>query len=764
MALADQGIQHSHRRPIHPLNSQQPKKNQQDSGALQKLRQELEEAAAAAAAKGASSSSLASLSGGGAGASPEQREAALLAAAQLCRAAGRAAEPYALPMLPLLLDALADKVPAVRQAAQAALDALAADALCPAAAALALPVLLDALDEARGKWQSREGALKFLGRLAADAPAQVQARLPDIVPVVSTATMDPKPQVAQAAADAGAACFALVGNRDIAHLVGDLLHCVSRADELPDVVQKLSAATFVQSVEAPALAVMVPLLVRGLRDENQTPIKRKCCVIIANMTKLVASPADVLNFLPKLVPGVEKLARIAADPELRETASGAQAILEKASREAKEHSSEAAAAALSREDVASLLAEAAAGACGAEAAGSIDSETAEHVSALCASLAAARSLAFDEWREATVPYLASFAALGGEGAAEGVGRALLSKCADRLSSGTDAEDLGWAPDPEDDPNARELCSCRFSLAYGGKILLNGATLRLVQGRRYGLCGANGAGKSTLMRAISRGQLEGFPSPDELRTIYVEHDIQAALESLGVVDYVAQDPAILALKPKAPTRDECEAQLRAVGFDDDLLSKAITSLSGGWKMKLALARAVLLKADILLLDEVRIGRGRAAPSLLARSPAPAPARRRRRRPSRPPNPPKKTQTHPKKTSKKPQPKNQTAHQPLGRRQRRLAPELPRHPAQRDRHDRLARLRVPRRRLHRHHPLPAAAAQALQGEPQRLCSGGPLREIVLRAAGVHFKVPVPASGDAGRHHDERKTDRQAFGRVF
>lgn len=46
-----------------------------------------------------------------------------------------------------------------------------------------------------------------------------------------------------------------------------------------------------------------------------------------------------------------------------------------------------------------------------------------------------------------------------------------------------------------------------------------------RGRRYGLCGDNGVGKSTLLRAISRGQLEGFPPPEQLKTVYVEHDIQ-----------------------------------------------------------------------------------------------------------------------------------------------------------------------------------------------------------------------------------------------
>lgn len=55
----------------------------------------------------------------------------------------------------------------------------------------------------------------------------------------------------------------------------------------------------------------------------------------------------------------------------------------------------------------------------------------------------------------------------------------------------------------------EIVNSDFSLAYGGRMLLNKTNLRLLKGHRYGLCGRNGAGKSTLMRAIANGQLEGF---------------------------------------------------------------------------------------------------------------------------------------------------------------------------------------------------------------------------------------------------------------
>jgi elongation factor 3 len=56
---------------------------------------------------------------------------------------------------------------------------------------------------------------------------------------------------------------------------------------------------------------------------------------------------------------------------------------------------------------------------------------------------------------------------------------------------------------------------------------------------------------------------------------------------------------LANIPKSKIRD----QLAEVGFDDVRQSDIVGGLSGGWKMKLELARAMLYNADLLLLDEV-----------------------------------------------------------------------------------------------------------------------------------------------------------------
>ena len=50
-------------------------------------------------------------------------------------------------------------------------------------------------------------------------------------------------------------------------------------------------------------------------------------------------------------------------------------------------------------------------------------------------------------------------------------------------------------------------------------------------------------QSTLMREIANGKVDGFPPKDELRTVYVEHDIDAEASDVSVAQYVLQDPTL-----------------------------------------------------------------------------------------------------------------------------------------------------------------------------------------------------------------------------
>jgi len=128
--------------------------------------------------------------------------------------------------------------------------------------------------------------------------------------------------------------------------------------------------------------------------------------------------------------------------------------------------------------------------------------------------------------------------------------------------------------------------------------LNNARLHLKRGKRYGLCGPNGAGKSTLMRSIANGQLDGFPPKDQLRTVYVEHDIDASESNVPVVEYVYSDPILQ--DASHPAHNQVSEVLGSVGFTESMQQAPVSSLSGGWKMKLALGETLFVAAHLHLL--------------------------------------------------------------------------------------------------------------------------------------------------------------------
>jgi elongation factor 3 len=102
-----------------------------------------------------------------------------------------------------------------------------------------------------------------------------------------------------------------------------------------------------------------------------------------------------------------------------------------------------------------------------------------------------------------------------------------------------------------------------------------------------------------MRAINNEQVEGFPKQSEVKTVFVEHDLDAADTELTVVGWT--EMKLRSVGIQTPVED-IKAKLLEFGFLESQMDGPITSLSGGWKMKLALARAVFENPDILLLDE------------------------------------------------------------------------------------------------------------------------------------------------------------------
>ncbi len=166
-----------------------------------------------------------------------------------------------------------------------------------------------------------------------------------------------------------------------------------------------------------------------------------------------------------------------------------------------------------------------------------------------------------------------------------------------------------------------------TLRLGGRALLNGADLTIDPGRRIGLVGRNGAGKSTLLRAIMGDlPLDGgeMRFARGIRVATVRQEAPEGPASL-LETVLAGDPERLVLLAEAshahtdPTRlAEVHERLRAIsadaaparaatilaglGFDEAAQGRPVSSFSGGWRMRVALATALFANPDLLLLDE------------------------------------------------------------------------------------------------------------------------------------------------------------------
>lgn len=425
--------------------------------------------------------------------SPAAREGAASAVAAIAATpAVKALEPYFIDsgIYAALLETFADKMPAVKNAAVEAVRAYVA-AMNPWAAGLVLPALLHEIKTA-GKWQMKTGSIVVLNQLVTSAPTQMAKLTPEIVPVLAEAIWDTKADVKKAARDSLEKVTALVSNKDIERFIPALIKAlINPVEEVPNTITLLSATTFVSEVDSPTLSLMVPLLSRGL-GEKLTATKRKVAVIIDNMAKLVDSAVTVRPFLPKLLPGLIKVESAMGDPEARSVVARAIATLRQVGEVPHGDASDLPPLKKAEEK---SLAHSLIGIykkAGANPVPSVADVSTMYASSLAANLVNNKDFDVSEW-QSLAPYLA-----------------FLTTSPDSISivnewvvksASTEEDDEDVA---EDEEEGEDLCDCQFSLAYGAKILLNTAKLRLKRGHRYGLCGRNGTGKSTLMRAITNG--------------------------------------------------------------------------------------------------------------------------------------------------------------------------------------------------------------------------------------------------------------------
>ncbi|KAH3900483.1 Elongation factor 3 [Saccharomycodes ludwigii] len=485
-------------------------------------------------------------------------------------------EPYVVEFTPEICTAAGNKDKETQETAAKALLAL-AKAIDPNSVKIFLPHLTKSLSETN-KWQEKVAVLAAISALVDSAKTQIALRMPELIPVLSEAMWDTKKEVKQAATATMTKSTETVDNKDIDKFIPQLIQCIAKPTEVPETVHLLGATTFVAEVTPATLSIMVPLLSRGL-TERDTPIKRKAAVIIDNMCKLVDDPQVVAPFLGKLLPGLKGNFATIADPEAREVTLRALKTLKRVGNVSEDDKLPEVSHAGDIETTRGVLDNLLKG----KNVHKRFEPVLNYVAAIGGDLIDERIIDQQAWFTHILPYMTIF--LHEKDAKE-----ILD---DFRKLAVDNIPVGPSFDDEED-EGEDLCNCEFSLAYGAKILLNKTQLRLKRNRRYGLCGPNGAGKSTLMRAIANGQVDGFPTQEECKTVYVEHDIDGTHADTPVVDFV--------FAGNVGTKEDITAKLKEFGFSDEMCQMPISALSGGWKMKLALARAVLRNADILLLDE------------------------------------------------------------------------------------------------------------------------------------------------------------------
>ncbi len=147
-----------------------------------------------------------------------------------------------------------------------------------------------------------------------------------------------------------------------------------------------------------------------------------------------------------------------------------------------------------------------------------------------------------------------------------------------------------------------LVSCRsISKAFGAQKLFSGLNLVIHDGDRIGLIGPNGSGKSTLLRILSG--LEdvdegGIDRRSNLIVSYLAQD-DVFIEHLGPLENLLE-PLRETPLPEAEKLNRAQALLSRIELDDHL--QEVSLLSGGWRKRLSICRALVIEPDLLVLDE------------------------------------------------------------------------------------------------------------------------------------------------------------------
>ena len=432
------------------------------------------------------------------------------------------------------------------------------------------------------KWQIKKGALILLGYFAFHQKEVVKFNLPNMILRLIDMASDVKEDVKLQTRHCFGELCTVIDNVDIIQIKPDVINAYMEPVKYTEAaLDALVATSFINEVDMSTLGFLVPILTKGMR-EKKVAVKRRAALVIGNMCKLVNDPRTAAYFYPILKPVLERGIDEIAVEEVRKVCQTSLDTLLRVSNEASEISENV----MKTAELKYCIEKS----CEAEDFPSIDSRLLDHMANCCEGLVLSNNRKRDDWEQCLKPYLEGI---------NGANDETITSVVNLVHSAGIADLTPDKVDPEDEEE--DLCNAQFSLAYGTRVLLHQTPFRVKIGRKYGLVGPNGAGKSTLMKSIAGGNLQGFPT--HLITVYVECEIIGEKADMTVLEYIMSDEKV---KQCNCSEESVKEMLTSMGFGVSRTAAAIdagvTTLSGGWRMKLALSRAMLLNPDMLLLDE------------------------------------------------------------------------------------------------------------------------------------------------------------------